>query len=98
MPPADPPRGNRSSRQSQWPTRSPPESARLTRRQKALRALARRDHSRAELARNLRRRARGDDINGAADDGAIDALLDEFEANGWLSDERFAATAARHRQ
>jgi regulatory protein len=62
----------------------------LTLRQRALGALARRDHSRIELARKLNRhREENDDV---------DALLDEFEANGWLSDERFAGSAARQRQ
>jgi regulatory protein len=59
-------------------------------RQRALAALARRDHSRAELARKLARHA--------DDAAALDALLDEFEASGWLSDERFAGTAARQRK
>ena len=62
----------------------------LTLRQRALRALARRDHSRIELARKLNR------IREETDN--VDALLDEFEANGWLSDERFAGSAARQRQ
>jgi regulatory protein len=62
----------------------------LTFRQKALRALARREYSRAELARTLG--------GGGASTAEIDALLDEFEASGWLSDERFAGGAARHRQ
>ncbi|MBP8295334.1 MAG: recombination regulator RecX [Burkholderiales bacterium] len=62
----------------------------LTLRQKALRALARREYSRVELARKL----------GGADDApaAIETLLDEFEASGWLSDTRFAGGAARQRQ
>src|SRR5690242_21447640 len=67
-----------------------PEKPRLTLRQRALAALARRDHSRAELARKLGR--------GAEDSAALEALLDEFEANGWLSDERFASSAARQRK
>ena len=64
----------------------------LTLRQQALRALARREYSRAELARKLSRR--GADAPAA---GELDALLDEFEGSGWLSDARFAAGAARHR-
>ena len=68
------------------PKRSPP----LTLRQQALRALARREYSRAELAGKL---ARVPD-----EPGALDALLDEFEASGWLSDERYAGMAARSRQ
>ena len=62
----------------------------LTLRQKALRALARREYSRAELARKL-----GGGGKSAAE---TEALLDEFEASGWLSDERFAGGAARQRQ
>ena len=62
----------------------------LTLRQKAIRALARRDYSRTELTRKL---ARGGES--VAD---IEALLGEFEASGWLSDERYAGGAARQRQ
>ncbi len=62
----------------------------LTLRQRALRALARRDYSRVELARKLSR------LREETDD--LDALLDEFEASGWLSDERFAGTTARARE
>jgi regulatory protein len=62
-------------------------------REQAVRALARREYSRAELARKLG----GKDAD-ADNPGALDALLDEFEANGWLSDERFAGGAARQRQ
>jgi regulatory protein len=61
----------------------------LTLRQRALRALARRDHSRVELARKLR--------GGLETKDEVEALLDEFEASGWLSDERFAGSAARQR-
>lgn len=62
----------------------------LTLRQKALRALARREYSRVELARKLT----GPDTSSAE----VEALLDDFEASGWLSDERFAGGAARQRQ
>ena len=62
----------------------------VTLRQRALRALARREYSRAELAQKLR--AGGEEAT------EIDTLLDEFEASGWLSDERFAGNAARQRQ
>ncbi|MEP7084931.1 MAG: recombination regulator RecX [Betaproteobacteria bacterium] len=61
-----------------------------TLRQKALRALARRDYSRAELSRKLGR--------AAATPSELVTLLDDFEASGWLSDERFAGSAARQRQ
>jgi regulatory protein len=70
-------------------TESAPESG-PTLRQQALRALARREYSRAELARKLGRTA--------SDEGALDALLDEIEASGWLSVERFAGGAARSRE
>ena len=51
-------------------------------RDKALRLLARREHSRAELAAKL----------GAAGASPEDiaALLDELEAKNWLSDRRYA--------
>jgi regulatory protein len=42
--------------------------------------LARREHSRQELARKL----------GPADPTALTALLDELEARGWLSEQRLA--------
>lgn len=50
-------------------------------REKALRLLARRDHSRAELARKLRE---------DGDEDEIAALLVRFEECGLLSDSRFA--------
>jgi regulatory protein len=51
---------------------------------RALRYLAQREHSRAELARKLRR---------FTEEGAgIDAALDELMAHGLLSDERAAAS------
>ena len=42
--------------------------------------LARREHSRQELARKL----------GTADPDAVAALLDELQARGWLSEQRLA--------
>jgi len=59
-------------------------------RERALALLARREHSRAELARKL---------NVADCDGTeVEALLDEFEAKNWLSDRRFAESwVADHR-
>ena len=59
-------------------------------RQQALSALARREYSRIELERKLGRKAESSED--------LKALLDEFEANGWLSDERFATSGARHKQ
>ncbi len=59
-------------------------------RERALRLLARREHSRFELARKL----------GQAGfvQHDIDPLLDEFEEKNWLSDRRFAESyVADHR-
>ena len=59
-------------------------------RARALALLARREHSRAELARKLER------AGFARDD--IAPLLDEFETRNWLSDRRFAESwVADHR-
>ena len=49
-------------------------------RARALRLLARREHSRQELARKL----------GPADPDAVTVLLDELQARGWLSEQRLA--------
>ena len=51
-------------------------------RERALRLLARREHSRAELTRKLERAGHTD--------SEIAPLLDELEAKNWLSDRRFA--------
>jgi len=51
-------------------------------RARALRFLAAREHSRAELKRKLS----GDEH----DTAEIDVLLDEFERKGWLSEQRLA--------
>lgn len=64
-------------------------------RRKAVDLLARREYSRAELARKLA--GREADI----DHAALDTVLDELAACGWQSDARFAqmwiqAHAARH--
>ena len=59
-------------------------------RERALRLLARREHSRAELARKL------EHAGFVRDD--IAPLLDAFEAQNWLSDRRFAESyVADHR-
>ncbi|PIX76174.1 MAG: recombination regulator RecX [Rhodocyclales bacterium CG_4_10_14_3_um_filter_68_10] len=50
-------------------------------RERALRLLARREHSRAELARKLA---------GGAEPVELDAVLDRLEREGYLSDRRFA--------
>ena len=57
-----------------------PEPASL--RERALRLLARREHSRAELARKLEQ--------AGFVHYDIAPLLDTFEAQNWLSDRRFA--------
>ncbi len=57
-----------------------------TLRERALRLLARREHSRAELARKLKAHARpGEDL---------EALLEEFARRKLLSDERYAESRA----
>lgn len=53
-----------------------------TPREQALAFLARREHSRAELARKLEHAGHAQE--------EITALLDDFEARNWLSDRRFA--------
>lgn len=63
------------------------DSANLLARAVAL--LARRDHSRAELARKLKR------YLGDEDPASIDGVLDELERRKLLSDARFASAAAR---
>lgn len=68
--------------------KSKPEPGNL--RERALRFLARREHSRAELVRKLGQA-------GFAPD-EIEPLLDEFEEKKWLSDRRFAESyIADHR-
>jgi regulatory protein len=57
----------------------------LSLRARALRFLAIREHSRLELSRKLSRYL---DKTEATD--ALDALLEELERDGWLSDQRFA--------
>ena len=55
----------------------------------ALRLLARREHSRLELHLKLRQRKVPGDI--------IESVLDEYESEGWLDDNRFADVYARQR-
>ncbi len=55
----------------------------------ALRLLARREHSRQELSLKLRQRKIPADI--------IGSVLDEYENEGWLDDNRFADVYARQR-
>lgn len=63
-------------------------------RERALRLLARREHSRAQLEQKLGRDLPAD---GEPGDSGLSALLDELEQRGLLSDERFAKarTASR---
>ena len=56
---------------------------------RALRHLSRREHARAELARKL--------AEHEPDSQAVEALLDQLQAQGWLSDERFAESLVRAR-
>jgi regulatory protein len=56
-------------------------------RARALRLLARREHSRAELRRKL--------APHAGEGADLDALLDDFTRRGWLSEERFVEQAVR---
>jgi len=56
---------------------------------RAVALLARREHSRAELARKLKR-ALGDE-----DPASVEGVLDELERRKLLSDARFAAAVAR---
>jgi regulatory protein len=59
-------------------------------RERALRLLARREHSRAELVRKLEQ--------AGFETSDIQPLLDEFENKNWLSDRRFAESyVADHR-
>ncbi|RMJ03790.1 Regulatory protein RecX [Marinobacter litoralis] len=55
----------------------------------ALRLLARREHSRQELALKLRQRK--------LEQSVIDLVLDEYEEEGWLDDRRFADVFSRQR-
>jgi regulatory protein len=75
---------------------APPTAAERA-RERALRLLARREHSRAELRQRLRRSARDDDV---LDAEALEALLDALAREGWLSETRFAeaTVAARTRR
>ncbi|TDT38644.1 regulatory protein [Halospina denitrificans] len=57
---------------------------------RALRLLARREHSRLELWHKLYRRAE--------DDAQLARVLEQLEAAGWLDDGRFAEVYARQRR
>lgn len=60
--------------------------------QQAVSALARREHSRAELARKLQRQ-----LPEGAGPSEIDRVLDELARKGMLSEARFAASLVRSR-
>jgi len=60
-----------------------------TLKQRAVGMLARREHSRAELAARL--------AAGGANRDEIDPVLDELERAGYLSDTRFAAAVVRQK-
>ncbi|HEX4984848.1 MAG TPA: recombination regulator RecX [Burkholderiales bacterium] len=59
-------------------------------RARALKALARREHSRRELRDKLLPHAQGED--------EVEGLLDDFEKRGWLSEARFAEQVATVRR
>jgi regulatory protein len=63
---------------------------------RALRHLARREHTRAELERKLARQLAGEEMPDAA--AQIARALDELQARGLLSDERAAAMLLSSRQ
>ncbi|WP_273427735.1 regulatory protein RecX [Marinobacter sp.] len=58
-------------------------------RSAALRLLARREHSRLELSLKLRQRK--------IESAIIEQVLDDYEDEGWLDDDRFADVYARQR-
>lgn len=55
----------------------------------ALRLLARREHSRQELTLKLRQRQ--------LDSAVISLVLDDYESEGWLDDDRFSDVYSRQR-
>jgi regulatory protein len=65
---------------------------------RALRLLSRREYSRKELASKLLQLVRRDEEELAVDiEEQIEAVLNDFEARAWLSDERFAQSLVRRR-
>lgn len=66
-----------------------PEDQEYRARSAALRLLARREHSRLELSLKLRQRKIPNEV--------IEPVLDDYEAEGWLDDDRFADIYARQR-
>lgn len=67
----------------------PSDSLAKALRERALRLLARREHSRLELEQKL--------LRVSNDRAAVGALLDELTSSNWLSDERFAEQLIRSR-
>jgi len=59
-------------------------------RARALKLLARREHTRSELARKL--------AEEEGDPGAVEAVLKELEARGWLSESRVAEQLVHSRK
>jgi regulatory protein len=66
-----------------------------TLRGRALRLLARREHSREELRRKLAAQPAEGDRDGDGKGEEIEALLDDLTARGWLSDARCAEQSIR---
>ncbi len=65
---------------------------------RALRLLSRREYSRKELASKLLQLVRRDEEELTVDiEEQIEAVLNDFEARAWLSDERFAQALVRRR-
>jgi regulatory protein len=64
-------------------------------RVRAMRLLARREHSRAELRGKLLAYLQAEEYTDQSQPAELDALLDDLTARGWLSDER-AATQLIH--
>jgi len=75
---------------------------------RALRLLSMREYSRqglaAKLAESVNRaaklnlaEAKVDDVTSSSPQAQIEAVLDDFEARGWLSDQRFAEALVRRR-
>lgn len=65
---------------------------------RALRLLSRREYSRYELSQKLLHLCGQADDNPPADlEEQITQVLDDFEAQGWLSDERYAQALVRRR-
>ena len=80
----------------QAPSKSSKQSPSLKAR--ALRLLSRREYSRKELASKLLQLTQQNIEESPIDlELQIEAVLTDFEARGWLSDERFAQALVRRR-